>query len=478
MTMRSAVILAILCIPLAFGVVADGEQDIRESRTDGVGELHDGHRLEMDIEQLERLLHAETPIEDSLGFTEYQRHGTETARWPDAEIGWRPDNAALLYYRAAAGIPTPDPCTAVSTNLMSQGHEPDNRVRAYVGDCLKGIQLAHLASQIADCDWGLVHDPLPTYTMETFSSLQRLSYALSYHAQVLAADGHYRAALESCLVNRRLARHLGDETWMLYLVSRAVGSRGAFVMLKILGDMPLDLETLTWLREQLATAEGTPMRPAVAFKKWADLETQWWTVHQGDRAFERSWGLAQIENPVRREKAMSLTDEQLLVRLLRDQRMWSTCPYDLAMPAELLVRACKTYDESVESAVAVMESDLPFEQKRTRLDELEGELGKRKKRYEPVTVLADAPTKVETYYAFTVYDTAYLNCARVAVEVLLLAAQTGQLPEALPEGLPKDPHTGKHFEYERTDNGFLLRVDPAGLSDRGTRTYEFIVNQP
>ncbi len=420
----------------------------------------------------------ETPAKDTREFQEYERHGTEIPRWPQEGTAWRPDNAALLYYRAAACIPTPDPCTAVLTNLLSKGHEPDDRVRAYLGRCLKGIRLAHLASRIPQCDWGLIYDPASDLTMETMASLRRLSFALSYRAQTLAADGHYRAALEDCLVNRRLARHIGDDTWIIYCVSRDVGAHGTFPMLRILADMPLDVETLTWLRDELARAEGTPLRPAVAFERWADLEVQWWKLQPAGRSFERSWGLAQITNEAKRRKAMDLTDEQLLVRLLRDQRMYPTGRYNLAMPAELLDRAREGYDRFVESAIAVMESDLPFVRKRARLDELEGEQSKRRARYEPVAVLADAPTKVETYYAFAIYDKAFLNCARVAVEVLLIVARTGPLPEALPAGLPADPHTGKDFEYQRTEDGFLLRVDPAGASDRGAREFEFTVDRP
>ena len=43
-------------------------------------------------------------------------------------------------------------------------------------------------------------------------------------------------------------------------------------------------------------------------------------------------------------------------------------------------------------------------------------------------------------------------------------AETGALPEALPDHMPKDPFSGRDFEYEVTADGFLLRrhvVDPA-----------------
>jgi len=52
--------------------------------------------------------------------------------------------------------------------------------------------------------------------------------------------------------------------------------------------------------------------------------------------------------------------------------------------------------------------------------------------------------------------TAWINSLKAAVELYLIIAKTGQLPEELPDDLPKDPYTGKDFLYERTDDGFVL----------------------
>ncbi len=420
----------------------------------------------------------DTSARKSLDYATYERHREKIARWPDSEAAPRPGNAALLYYRAAGCLTIPDPCTARIIGAMHRGGEPDDRVRAHLGRCVKGIQLAHLASQIPECDWGLDQDFESRYTMETIASLRRLSFALADYAQTLAADGHCRVALENCLVNRRFARHIGDSTHMLYLVSHSVNVKAVFPILRILGDMPSDVQTLRWLRDQLVIVKGPPSRPAEAFSRWCDLEVQALRRFAGDRSFERSWAVNLIENEKTRKKATALTDEQLYIYLLREQRAWPKRSYGLAMPDELLVRARQAYGAFVDSAVDIVESDASHRQKQTELDELEDELRRRMKQYEPVALLGEGFTDVQAYHKFLVREEAFLSCARVAVEVLLLSAETGRVPLALPKGLPKDPWTGKDFVFERTDEDFLLRVDPDCVSEFRGREFRFKAGRP
>ena len=68
-------------------------------------------------------------------------------------------------------------------------------------------------------------------------------------------------------------------------------------------------------------------------------------------------------------------------------------------------------------------------------------------------------------YSYQVGRLAYTNSVKAAVEVYLIVAKTGRLPEKLPEYVPKDPFTGLDFVYETTDEGFTLRC-------QGDNTYE------
>jgi hypothetical protein len=43
------------------------------------------------------------------------------------------------------------------------------------------------------------------------------------------------------------------------------------------------------------------------------------------------------------------------------------------------------------------------------------------------------------------------------VQIYITKASTGQLPDDLPSDTPGDMFSGKAFEYERKDDGFILR---------------------
>lgn len=439
----------------------------------------------------------------------YEEQGADIARWPDTAVWPRPDNAAQLYYLAAASYPTPDPCTARLMYVIQGGGEPENRVRIHLGRSLTSIRLVQLASQLPGCDWALVYDRTGEYTPETAGVLRRLFGLMSTHARTLAADAHYRSALENCMLNRRLAQHIGDEVYILFCVSHTADVIAMRSVLDILKNMPTDRETLEWLRGQLAAVEGAPFRPEVAFRKWLSQELADWRLYDGDRPFERQWALAQIEEESRKEEekepadeqsliraargqwwlpqvedesqrkeATELTDEELLIGFLLAQRTWRDKQYGLNVPDALLARAREELGGVIHRAVRIMVSSLPYDQRQSELQGLEEELFSRTRHHEPIALLRYAPTNFTAYDRLATNNAAFLNCARVAVEVLLVQARTGQLPAELPEGLPKDPYSGEDFGYERTEEGFVLRFDPGGISGirRPLREHEFTVS--
>jgi len=63
------------------------------------------------------------------------------------------------------------------------------------------------------------------------------------------------------------------------------------------------------------------------------------------------------------------------------------------------------------------------------------------------------------------------------VEVYLALANAGQLPEKLPDHLPKDPFTGRDFIYEITDEGFALRCQGKDFLNRKYRLLEFKIKK-
>ena len=91
---------------------------------------------------------------------------------------------------------------------------------------------------------------------------------------------------------------------------------------------------------------------------------------------------------------------------------------------------------------------------------------------------APVPSEFPTswlFYDFQVEQEAWINGIKTAVEVYLVLAKTGKLPEKLPDHLPKDPFTGKDFGYEITDEGFALRCAGEEFKKRKKSLLEFRV---
>jgi hypothetical protein len=237
--------------------------------------------------------------------------------------------------------------------------------------------------------------------------------------------------------------------------------------------MPPDGQTLKWLRDELKKTQVPSFRPTAAFAKWRDMEMAEWPFYDGQRPFERQWALAQIKNEAERNEAAQLTDEQLLIHLLCLQRARRDRQYGLAVPDPLLAQARKQLDEFLASAVRVIEGELPYKDKQTKLQELESEVQDRVKRCEPVALLQFAPMNLAVHHRHAVTNAVTFHCANAAVEVLIAQAETGQLPVTLPEGLPEDPFSGKSLGYERTEGGFVLRFDPEKVSELRFREFEF-----
>ena len=72
---------------------------------------------------------------------------------------------------------------------------------------------------------------------------------------------------------------------------------------------------------------------------------------------------------------------------------------------------------------------------------------------------------------------AQINIIKAAVEIYLIVAKTGQLPESLPDYLPKDPTTGRKLVYEITDEGFDLRCQGEEFLRPKIRFIEFKVKK-
>jgi len=384
-----------------------------------------------------------------------------TIRANAASLPPDPDNAALMYYQAFLLRPEPDADVSSSIDEVISGGEPNDKLREYLNlpDCRETIELAEAAAQLPRCDWGIRYSqgfgaPLPQ--LEHFRPLRFLLYA---DARVLAADGDYRAALDRCLTIRRIAGHIGDDSMINYAISVGTDRSALRYIRNILGSMPPNDETLIWLRGRLAAVQG--MAPSLARALEMDLELILQTLRMDTD--DLVWLREQlIENEGENaEYIWSLTDEELLALVV------------------------EPYADFLNYALRVIDSEMTYEEKYNELQRLIEEL---KEEFSGVLglkqlIIALSPQLIEIY-TLQVRHAAQLNALKVAIEIYLVTSNTGQLPDTLPDYLPKDPFSGQDFEYEIKENGFVLRcrakdilasqfIWPPGTDQDVVHEYEF-----
>jgi hypothetical protein len=94
----------------------------------------------------------------------------------------------------------------------------------------------------------------------------------------------------------------------------------------------------------------------------------------------------------------------------------------------------------------------------------------------PAAILAGrmAP-RLFSIFGHEVRTGTFFNAIRAAVEVYIIKAKSGRLPDELPADLPKDLFSDKDFEYEKTKSGFTLRCRGKDLDKDEIYQYEFKV---
>jgi len=378
----------------------------------------------------------------------YEKRNAEITPW--AEDGTPPNqgNAALLYYQAF--LLRPEPPEAIKYKIHSVT-EPTRQIRTYLGHCLPVIEIVEIASRMPQCIWGV----WPERRLSMVASVDEIGHIqdiLLMDARTLAADGHYRAALERCLTVRRIAKHLSEDP-ELYIYSTGFDELPLNAVRHVLGVMPPDAEILTWFRGQFAVVPGLRLFYAVTLQRRVKRFLNRMRTTPKSLRYYKNLAIKEAEAEQAKENIRNLTDEQFLAR------------------------ACEGLARFLDSMFRVLDSEMTYEQKLVQMNGLFNEKMKGDNTDPVVKNMISMVGRVDRNYSSLVEHTAYVNGVKAAVEVYLALANAGQLPEKLPDHLPKDPFTGRDFIYEITDEGFALRCQGKMFQGWSKRRLEFKVKK-
>lgn len=339
------------------------------------------------------------------------------------------DNAALFYYQALLLWPKPDSndkVTFLVLDEVAKGADPNESVKKYLNlpESRVTIELVQEAAQIPLCDWGPLYPGGYGHGVLA-PSLQRFSRFMQVYAHNLAAEGDFRSAFENCIGIQRFAGHIGGETFLMFAVSRMVNGRALTSIRLVLGSVPPDVETLTWLKGHLVPSNVLPSRIIKILRSNCNLHLLF--MHDHPKAYLPWWEEypEAIEDPNAKKK--------------------------------ILECANKLYNKHLESTLKILESDLPYAGKKAELQKLINKIEYKADSNDCSIILGDCIPYIESCYNIMVRDVANFNALTVALEIYLINARTGQIPEILPDNQAKDPFSDEDFEYKVTDEGFALR---------------------
>ncbi len=379
-----------------------------------------------------------------------------------------PQNAALVYYQACLFrtqfLKPPGGGGGGFYGIVSTTFEPDSDANEVITSFVRSpdyqflIELITAASKLPDCDWGLVCRKRLSASTGVIAGVHDLTSFLVVQGKVLACDGQYQAALENALTMRRIARHFGDETLNMYIQAESTNARAFDLIRYVLGRMPPDGETLTWLQQQLAAGGEMEWRPQETLTKWLNWEVQCLQASPDVLA-------GAMESAALKRTPEGLTGAQVLERarqaweevfksvieVLESERS----PRDKSRALGQLAMKASFQMAGAETILEVGESERPPEEREREIQRLMLEERNNMARG-PMLLMADLHGAVELYSRLA-FPRSRVHAVQAAIAVYLIKARTGQLPQTMPAGLPKDPYTGKDFEYRATAKGFSLR---------------------
>ena len=135
-----------------------------------------------------------------------------------------PDNAAVLYYKAAMLYEVNDEMADMLADLQKGKIELNDKIREFVKENRQIINTVLDASELKNCDWGIDVSGGMDVTIPHLSKMKQLSRLIIAEAKILAEDGDYEAALSRCMNLYKMARHINDRIYISYLVTISINS--------------------------------------------------------------------------------------------------------------------------------------------------------------------------------------------------------------------------------------------------------------
>lgn len=359
------------------------------------------------------------------------------------------DNASLLYYQAFLLYEKPDDTMAQMITDFRKGTIGVNEtIIEHIEKNRRVIDYVVAAADMPTCDWGYDYRQGLDLAMPNLPAVRRIAFLFSAEARLLAEQGDYATAFDRCLTLRKMALQTCDRTLVSYLVGIALNGLTNGSIQNILGLIPNDVTALKQFRDPLVQTQKRFPSLAYCLAQEADVCAQTMRIEKADVLLRMA------------EESVDSPTDPVLMRIRQ-------------APDEAFFERNRNYwHRTIGTIIDTLGSTLPYAQMCATLDEFDDRACAEAKDNPDATLTAFSLPAVGRIYQLTIRQQTHLHAIETAIDLYIAKASTGRLPDTLPADSPRDLFSGKPFEYERTDGGFILRCHPE--KDKPYE-YEFVV---
>jgi len=368
-----------------------------------------------------------------------------------AAWAYPPDNAAVLYYRAFLLMESPDDDLADAVQGYGKWLIPSNeRIEQFLRNHRRAIDMLAEASRIEHCDWGVDYSKGIDTLLPELSKARQATFLLLADSRQRAQSAEYSEALERCLAIHRMANHVGQGAVISHLVEIATRALAHQGIANVLSQTHVDEPTLIWLKTGLSQAGTKRGTLKAAMQK--EAETMAYSIClEGKESLISSFSPSDPNQPQQAELVAKIqkADEAFFDA---SRRYW----FDLMATVQNVL-------------------ELPFPQAYEQFKHLEEKPVEDAKQKDEALLTAVLFSAFSRCLCLDVKEATHFNALKTAIELYLINARTGRLPQELPPGLPKDLFSDRDFEYQRTKEGFVLRCRAKDPNKDQTYEYAFKV---
>ncbi len=364
-------------------------------------------------------------------------------------FAYPPDNAAVLYYRASLNYTTNSTIEKKLTGVIKGNIDIDEEIKAYVQSNKIWIKQFVDAGEAPHCDWGIDYSEGLATLAPPYASLRNMARIALVQAKIAAESTDYKWALDLCLSVHKAGAHICNaELLISHLVGISLNGTANQCIVDILPQISDSPDMLIWLKNRVY--DVSERFPSVKASINSDLRI--------------------CARDIRKKKAEDIIFEMAGDLIPEDKRQI------IRNGDEEFFKASKEYlMEHLGSLLTAI--DLPYPQSYEQLERLGEKPGLESKK-NPQAILAEILVPaVHKVVSLDLKARTHFNAVKTALNLYIIKAKTGRLPDALPAGLPGDLFSGKSFLYEKTADGFILRCQGKDLSKDEIYKYEFKIKK-